>query len=55
MNILELLRKGLGYMLLCMGVSSPGKKSGATAKPASQAGAGTQDSPRGSPAKSATD
>jgi hypothetical protein len=45
MKVLELLRKGLGYMLLSMGVSSPVKKSGAAAKPAPQAESGSQDGP----------
>jgi hypothetical protein len=34
MNLPELLRKGFGYMLMCMGVSRPEKKSGAASKPA---------------------
>ena len=40
MSVLDLLRKGLGYVLMSMGVSSPTPKK-APVKPASKPDAGT--------------
>ena len=34
MSVLDSLRKGFGFFLMCMGVSKPAKKSKPAAKPA---------------------
>jgi hypothetical protein len=36
MSVLDSLRKGFGFFLMCMGVSSPAKKAKPTAKPDSK-------------------
>jgi hypothetical protein len=40
MSLLDTMRKGLGFLLLSMGVSSPAKKPRPGAKPAPKAGEG---------------
>lgn len=40
MKILDLIRKGLGYALMCMGVSRPGTKPDPSAKAAPKTGSG---------------
>lgn len=39
MSVLDSLRKGLGYFLMSMGVSSPAKKPQVAQKPAAKSGA----------------
>jgi hypothetical protein len=35
MNVIDALRKGFGFFLMCMGISSPAKKPKPTPKPES--------------------